>query len=499
MFLSQNFVANKPKLISRLFCVLITISSEEALANSIATRAGTVDPRITEESIASAQLEDLTLLEHKIARIMQENPQDIYGNYLMSTLLLRMFTLDPGNYTLIRQSTELAAQTYDLNKKSDLAVAALANILEVTGENDRGLALLNDSRKHGIKLGWRSNLAKARLTFDGKNAEVVLTILDEVLKDPDASPKLASDLIIDAIAARYDGAEQINKLREYQKRCPTLAIDLALANALSINGEYQSALSLYEKISMTHPDNAEALLSQGIIAIRAMRHYPLGIKKLKQAISISKDPLEKSAALTHLALALIIQNKSPNEITSASVQAVAQSSDKETTLVAILAAYRRHGSVKTLLAFLEALELSSPGLHLAYALKAETLSEKLGKYQEATRAFTNAITLEPSRSEYYNGRGLAWMGIGNLDFALEDFENASAVNPADASARYNIACVQARLGMKEEALTSLAQALTLDGQLATTARSDQDLRSLRGDSRFQGLIEGIKSQVSAAH
>ena len=499
MFYDQKFLSNKPRLISRVFCALILISSEEALAKNTIVAPISHNLRVTEEIIATAPAGELPKLEIRIARILQENPRDLYGNYLMSTLLLRMFTVDPGNYALIRQSTELAAQTYDLNKKSDLSIAALANILEVTGENDRGLALLNDSQKHGIKLGWRSKLAKARLTFDGKNTDSVLIILEDLLKDPDASASLASNLIIDAIAARYDGAEQIDKLRQWRQRCPTLAMDLALANALSIDGEFQNALALYEKISTAHPDNAEALLSQGIIAIRAMHNYPWGIKKLRLAVATTKNPLEKSAALTHLALALIIQNKNPNEVTEAAVRAVADSSDQETTLVAILAAYRRHSSTKNLIAFLESLEDAAPGLHLAYALKAETLSEKLGRHQDATKAFTNAITLEPSRSEYYNGRGLAWMGVGKLDFALEDFENASAVNPDDASARYNIACAQARLGMKEEALNSLARALSLDEQLAATARSDSDLSSLRSDRRFQGLIDGNQSQFSAAH
>jgi tetratricopeptide (TPR) repeat protein len=182
-----------------------------------------------------------------------------------------------------------------------------------------------------------------------------------------------------------------------------------------------------------------------------------------------------------------------------SATAVANSTDQETTLVAILSAYRRHSSVNSILMFLNQLEKTSPGLHLAHALKAETLSEKLGRHHEATRAYTNAITLEPRRGEYYNGRGLAWMGIGKLELALEDFENASDVNPDDASARYNIACAQARLGMSEESLTSLAKAFSLDERLVTTAKSDHDLKSLRDDSRFQGLVTGDSKEFTVAH
>ncbi|MEI6399708.1 MAG: tetratricopeptide repeat protein, partial [Pseudomonadota bacterium] len=94
---------------------------------------------------------------------------------------------------------------------------------------------------------------------------------------------------------------------------------------------------------------------------------------------------------------------------------------------------------------------------------------------------------------------LAWMGIGNLNNALTDFENAAATNPDDASARYNVACAQARLGQKEDAMASLIKALEMDARLRSNARVDQDLMALRGDPAFKALMDENAKQVRVAH
>ena len=157
-----------------------------------------------EEAIASANDEELSHLEIKVARLLQESPSNLQANYLMSTLLLRMFTLDPGSYSLIKQSTELAAQTYDLDRKSDLGIAALANILETSGEFERGIAMLNDVTKRGFPLGWRSQLAKAKLLANGHNPDAVLKLLDDALSSSEASHVLIAPTLIAVILEKYD-------------------------------------------------------------------------------------------------------------------------------------------------------------------------------------------------------------------------------------------------------------------------------------------------------
>lgn len=479
-----------------LFLPSTLVASNDEFASSLLLSSNEMTK--IEESIYDASEKDLPKLETKIARLLQSDPGNIFANYLMSTLLLKMYTADPGSFILIKQSTDLAAQTYDLNRKNELGIAALANILEVSGEAERGLAMLSEVERRGIKIGWRTKLAKAKLLQSIHNSELVLQSLDDALKDPRASHNLISPVLIQVLLENHDGDEQIKQLETWKLRCNSISMDLAIAASYALNGKLDKSLKRYASILSNHPTNIEALINQGLIALR-LKNTSLAVKSFSAAISHATLPGDVTAAQTNLAMALIIDKKNPDLARKASYEAIKGANDTEGVLVGILAAYRRESSVQTTLSFLEGLEVSVPGLHLGYALKAELLSEKLGRYYEAMQSFTNAITLEPGRSEYYNGRGLAWMGIGRIEVALSDFENATFANPDDASARYNVACALARLGRKEDALASLGMAFEMDSRLMIHAQTDQDLLSLRGEPSFKALFDGPSKQVSVAH
>jgi tetratricopeptide (TPR) repeat protein len=60
--------------------------------------------------------------------------------------------------------------------------------------------------------------------------------------------------------------------------------------------------------------------------------------------------------------------------------------------------------------------------------------------------------------------------------------------PGNPLALYNIACMEALLGSKEDALKDLGEALEGSERLRENARTDDDFASLRGDKRFEELI-----------
>jgi hypothetical protein len=60
--------------------------------------------------------------------------------------------------------------------------------------------------------------------------------------------------------------------------------------------------------------------------------------------------------------------------------------------------------------------------------------------------------------------------------------------PDLAEGQYNYACALARLGDEQGALDHLRAALRLDGDLASHARDDEDLKSLRGKPAFDQLV-----------
>jgi hypothetical protein len=60
--------------------------------------------------------------------------------------------------------------------------------------------------------------------------------------------------------------------------------------------------------------------------------------------------------------------------------------------------------------------------------------------------------------------------------------------PGNALALYNIACMEAILGKKDDALTHLGEAIAGWERLRENAQTDDDFASLRGDKRFEELI-----------
>jgi hypothetical protein len=59
--------------------------------------------------------------------------------------------------------------------------------------------------------------------------------------------------------------------------------------------------------------------------------------------------------------------------------------------------------------------------------------------------------------------------------------------PDSPSLRYNLACLEALTGNREQALASLRRALELRAELSHWTREDDDLESLRDDPEFRAL------------
>ncbi len=78
-------------------------------------------------------------------------------------------------------------------------------------------------------------------------------------------------------------------------------------------------------------------------------------------------------------------------------------------------------------------------------------------------------------------------------YRAEDFEGAlNALQPVleerpEALVLFNVACMEARLGRTDDAISHLQQAVEDDARIKENIRSDEDLDSIREDSRFASL------------
>ncbi len=111
-----------------------------------------------------------------------------------------------------------------------------------------------------------------------------------------------------------------------------------------------------------------------------------------------------------------------------------------------------------------------------------------GNFEAARRRFQEAIGLDPSLPEAYNGVGVTFRMRNDLPAALQWYKKALTVDPDFGDAYYNMACVYALRGEKEMALRYLQIAALNGYATADGMDEDPDLEPLRGDPGYRALV-----------
>jgi len=111
-----------------------------------------------------------------------------------------------------------------------------------------------------------------------------------------------------------------------------------------------------------------------------------------------------------------------------------------------------------------------------------------GNFEKARARFEEAVALDPSRPEAYNGVGVTWRMRDDFKSALEWYKKALGVDPDFGDAYYNMACVYALSGQPELALRYLQIAAVNGYATAEGIGEDPDLASLRDLPAYQALV-----------
>jgi tetratricopeptide (TPR) repeat protein len=126
---------------------------------------------------------------------------------------------------------------------------------------------------------------------------------------------------------------------------------------------------------------------------------------------------------------------------------------------------------------------------------------KSGVQYAATRDYANALK-EFRQAEKLDSEfpGLL-MNIGVTYMQMKDYVRASdyltravAQNPKDASTHLNMACLQSRLGQRDDAIASLTAAKSNGLKMTATLRRDPDLAALRGRKDFEALFGPVTTE-----
>jgi tetratricopeptide (TPR) repeat protein len=90
---------------------------------------------------------------------------------------------------------------------------------------------------------------------------------------------------------------------------------------------------------------------------------------------------------------------------------------------------------------------------------------------------------EPSAWEWFFAAA-PYHAAGEYERGLELVREGLAEKPDHPAILYHVACYEALLGRRDEALEHLTRAIELDEAMANWAREDEDFASIRDDPRF---------------
>ena len=114
----------------------------------------------------------------------------------------------------------------------------------------------------------------------------------------------------------------------------------------------------------------------------------------------------------------------------------------------------------------------------------------LKQYKDALASYDKAIAIQPDQHEAWYNRANALTSLKQYKEALASYDKAIAIQPNKHEAYYNKACSYALQQNVELAIENLQKAIQLaPGTYQALVKTDSDLDKLRGDKRFQELIQ----------
>ncbi len=119
-----------------------------------------------------------------------------------------------------------------------------------------------------------------------------------------------------------------------------------------------------------------------------------------------------------------------------------------------------------------------------------------GRIHEASKASHRAVNvieqwldLNPDDARALNLGATIWSNLGQPEKALEWARRSLVIDKEDPQLLYNVACVYAIEGMRDDAISCLERAVDKGYGHKEWIEHDSDLNSLRNDRRFQALLE----------
>jgi tetratricopeptide (TPR) repeat protein len=234
------------------------------------------------------------------------------------------------------------------------------------------------------------------------------------------------------------------------------------------NGDFDQAISEYNKVIQLVPNNANAYYNRGL-AYAGKGDLDPAISDYDKAIQLNPDFFEAYINRGNA----YFDNGNMDQAISDFDKAIQLNPDFVMAYYNRGNAYKDKGDLDRAISdFDQAIQLD-PTLAQAYVNRGIAYSEQ-GDLDRAISDYDKAIQIRPDDTLTYFARGNAYRDKGDLDRALSDFDQAIQLNPNLADAYYNRGATYAEKGDTASAIADFKKVLELCGNDVQFCQDAQD-------------------------
>lgn len=422
----------------------------------------------------------LAEIEQETVQQIQLNPNSSFAHYLMTYVYLRFYTSHEGlRNSYGEKALERAQEALDLDPKSDFGYIALCDVYQTLGFTDKANAIL----KNAPQKTWRVLYRALKFQYEDIPPSKALEALEYFAKKNPESRDLIFPLMI-LLSRNLENGPLKDILLGWNERYEHPLLKQELALYYIAIGQLKEAENIFESILSSSEAYPEIYVNYGSLLRTSFRNNKRALIVLNTALKLKYIPKYlQSEVYEHLALISI--ETEPNSYLI--LQAMEMSLKQISTLNTLAQALLKKGNEQEFEYYTNKILERFPGKAEFYAVIGNIYSERLENQKEALGYFRKANILDAGNANYSNYIGISYFRMNDLDTALKHFNHALKLDPNDAVAFYNKACVFSRQGKSEKALKSLKKALEIDPSLQEEALRDSDFASLRDLSTFKDM------------
>ena len=117
-----------------------------------------------------------------------------------------------------------------------------------------------------------------------------------------------------------------------------------------------------------------------------------------------------------------------------------------------------------------------------------------GEFDRAIQDYDQAIALNPKLADAFNNRGLAYYNKGEFDRAIQDFDKAIELNPNFAIAFYNRGLAYRSIGKEQEAIKDFQKANQLDPTVIPKEQVKKTEEKVTEVQNFQEIFKELRDE-----